>query len=49
MPNTVLTDEKTAAIIQKLGLKYMTVDLGHRDLRGLGSTRLMELRRIPAT
>lgn len=49
MPNTVLTDEKTAAIIQKLGLTYTTVDLGHRDLRGLGFTRLMELRRIPVT
>lgn len=49
MPNTVLTDEKTAAIIQKIGLKYTSVDLGHRDLPGLGPTRLMELRRIMST
>lgn len=48
MPNTILTDDKTAAIIEKLGLKYMTVDLGHRDLSGFGPTRLMELRRILA-
>ncbi|MBR5951086.1 MAG: adenylate/guanylate cyclase domain-containing protein [Actinomycetaceae bacterium] len=46
MPNTVLTDEKTASIIHKLGLKYVTVDLWLRDLHGLGSTRLMEVRRI---
>lgn len=49
MPNTVLTDEKTGAIMRKLRLSYATTDLGRRDLKGLGEVRVLELRRIHGT
>ncbi len=47
MPNTVLTDEKTSGIIRTLRLGYATTDLGRRDLKGIGETRVLELRRMP--
>ena len=43
-PNTVLTDDTTAAIIRKLKLDFLTVDLGRRNLKGIGEVRVHELR-----
>lgn len=45
-PNTVLVDDTTAAIIHKLKLSYLTVDLGRRNLKGIGEVRVHELRRM---